>query len=302
MKISAVVVTFNRLELLKKCVVALKAQTRELDHIFIINNGSTDGTLEWLFEQNDLCVINQNNSGGSGGFYRGIYEAYNDGADFVWCMDDDVRPYSDCLEYMLNNMPSNGGIVCPARLLDGRDVVFGGEVKHFNLLNPFSSMKKYYNNEFYSDSAIEVESMAFEGPLISKSVIDRIGFPEKDLFIFWDDTEYSYRAFINGFKIIYANSAKLFKEDLSLIGNNDKIKCRSWKYPYTLRNEVFFIKRYGRNKMFIYIYSGILLLRYIMGIIKHVLIKDGKYVYSDFNVILNAYKDGINGRLGKING
>ena len=94
-KITAVVVTYNRKELLRRCVEHLRGQTRALDNIIVVNNGSTDGTKVWLDEQTDLDVIHQENVGGSGGFYRGIQYAYEKGYDWIWCMDDDVYPESD---------------------------------------------------------------------------------------------------------------------------------------------------------------------------------------------------------------
>ena len=75
MNITAVVVTFNRKELLKKNIEALRRQ-KELTTILVVNNGSTDGTAEWLDSQSDLLVIHQSNVGGSGGFYTGIDAAY----------------------------------------------------------------------------------------------------------------------------------------------------------------------------------------------------------------------------------
>ena len=75
-KIAAVVVTYNRLDLMKKCVNALRKQSRILNTIFVINNNSTDGTKEWLDRQTDLIVIHQPNVGGAGGFARGIDEAF----------------------------------------------------------------------------------------------------------------------------------------------------------------------------------------------------------------------------------
>ena len=65
MKIYAIVVTYNRLELLKKSIGALHRQQR-LDQIVVVNNGSNDGTEEWLDGQQDLHVIHQENVGGSG--------------------------------------------------------------------------------------------------------------------------------------------------------------------------------------------------------------------------------------------
>lgn len=94
----AVVVTYNRLNLLQRVVGSLKGQSKRLDKIYIINNGSTDGTKEWLDGQTGLNVIHQENVGGSGGFYRGIKEASKEECDWIWCMDDDVFPRENCLE------------------------------------------------------------------------------------------------------------------------------------------------------------------------------------------------------------
>lgn len=91
MNIIAVVVTYNRIELLKRNIRCLQ-QNKPVSSIIIVNNGSTDGTTEWLASQKELTVINQPNVGGAGGFYTGIQHAYNAHADWIWCMDDDVFP------------------------------------------------------------------------------------------------------------------------------------------------------------------------------------------------------------------
>lgn len=87
--------------MLKKTINSLRKQTYPIDNLCVINNGSTDGTYEWLLEQQDLTVIHQENLGGAGGFSRGVQYAYEDGADWIWMMDDDVYPESNCLEQLL---------------------------------------------------------------------------------------------------------------------------------------------------------------------------------------------------------
>jgi len=64
--IAAVVVTYNRLTLLKKCIASIKKQTRKIDKIIVINNGSTDQTGDWLKKEKGLTVITQGNLGGAG--------------------------------------------------------------------------------------------------------------------------------------------------------------------------------------------------------------------------------------------
>ena len=100
MNIVAVVVTYNRIELLKRTVRCLQ-QNKPVSSIVVVNNGSTDATAEWLKTQPGLIVISQANVGGSGGFYTGMQYAYQAGADWIWCMDDDVFPRADCLEQLL---------------------------------------------------------------------------------------------------------------------------------------------------------------------------------------------------------
>ena len=88
----AVVVTFNRLDELKVCVAALKSQSYESLNILVVNNGSTDGTKEWLTQQSNVIVINQENLGGAGGFYTGMKYMYDNGYEWLVMMDDDGIP------------------------------------------------------------------------------------------------------------------------------------------------------------------------------------------------------------------
>src|SRR4051812_17280504 len=98
--IAAVIVTCNRLPLLQKGVDAVRRQTLKPAAIYVIDNGSTDGTPEWLAGQGDLVVIRQENLGSAGGQYAGVRAAYRGGHDWVWCMDDDTIPADDALREM----------------------------------------------------------------------------------------------------------------------------------------------------------------------------------------------------------
>ena len=103
--ISCVVVTYNRLELLKENIKSLLNQTYAPNKIYIINNCSTDGTAGYLAQfnnHNKITVVNlPKNIGGAGGFNHGTKLAVKEGAGYVWLMDDDTIPEPDALEHLV---------------------------------------------------------------------------------------------------------------------------------------------------------------------------------------------------------
>ena len=224
MNIIAVVVTYNRRELLKRNIACLRLNT-PVSSIVVVNNGSTDGTGAWLDEQEDLTVIHQENVGGSGGFYRGIQYAYQAGADWIWCMDDDVFPRPDCMEYLLPYTHEPGvGILAPRRLMAGQ--IFTNDFQKVNLSNPFASMYQQKLKKQVVNGPVDICGTAFEGLCISRKAVAEIGLPNKELFIFCDDTDYCLRAVLAGFRILYIPSALMDKEKFF---SNDNWEERSRK-------------------------------------------------------------------------
>ena len=106
-KICAVVVTFNRKELLLRTLSNLYKQSSPLHSIVVIDNASNDGTNELLQHLGYLDKSNlfyhklAYNTGGAGGFYEGTKIAHKSDADWIWLMDDDGYPPQTCLKMLL---------------------------------------------------------------------------------------------------------------------------------------------------------------------------------------------------------
>ena len=105
-KIAAVVVTYNRCDMLRQCIDALLAQTVSLDAIIIVDNNSSDKTFEIIKQMFlDIPLIKYTrlpkNVGGAGGFYEGLKKGYNLGFDWLWVMDDDAEPEQDALDKLI---------------------------------------------------------------------------------------------------------------------------------------------------------------------------------------------------------
>ena len=298
--ITAVVVTYNRRGLLIRCIEHLRQQTVKLDNIIVVNNGSTDGTAEWLNSQTDLEVIHQENVGGSGGFYRGIQHAYENGYDWIWCMDDDVYPEPNCLENLLNQNDEKVGILCPLRKQEGK--VFVTEIKRFNLTNPFKSLHvdALSPQDVKDKDFVNIEGIAFEGPLIKREVVERIGLPNKELFLLYDDSDYGYRAVLTGYQIRLVTKAVLNKE--LFFANDDRVtqvRKGKWKLYYHIRNTVFFNRLYGKNVWVRNLRSLCVLLEYEGYALKN-LPFNNKYNIADMKIFFRAYLDGMKGRLGYV--
>jgi len=102
-RVAAVVVTYNRRDLLLESLAAVLAQTRAPDKVIVVDNASEDGTAAAVrdrFPSVHLAELRRN-SGGAGGFAGGMALALADGADLIWLMDDDTVPEPGALSALL---------------------------------------------------------------------------------------------------------------------------------------------------------------------------------------------------------
>lgn len=296
LRIIAVVVTFNRLELLQRNIQCLR-DNKPVTSIVVVNNGSTDGTKEWLDTQTDLTVVHQANVGGSGGFYTGIDYAYKGGADWIWCMDDDVFPRADCLEHLLKE--ANGkdvGILAPRRLMEGK--IFCHDFRAYNLTNPFASMYARRLNNAEVNRPTDIRGTAFEGPFIRREVVEKIGLPNKDLFIFCDDTDYCLRAVLAGFRIVYVPDAlmdkqKFFSDDTW----SERSKKKKWKRYYQIRNSAYLNHHYGQNRGVKYLRGFINVSGYIVTAFLTAPFSKA-WQWKEIPRLWKAYRDGVQEKLG----
>ena len=293
--ITAVVVTYNRLELLKKSIAQLQRQP-DLTHILVINNGSTDGTREWLDSQPDITVVHQENVGGSGGFHPGIKRAYDDGADWIWCMDDDVFAREDCLSELLKNL-QGADLLMPRRMMEGR--IFTHEFRRFNFSNPLTSMKQGKLAKEEVNDTTDIAGADFEGPFFSRRVVEKIGLPNKDLFIFCDDTDYCLRAHLAGFAMRYVPTAILDKH--RFFANDtwtERNQKKKWKRYYQVRNTTYLNHHYGQNWAVRHLRPLIGMMGYYVPAL-FTMPFSRAWQWRDLHMLRQAYADGLHERLGK---
>lgn len=179
--IAAVVVTYNRKQLLKECIEALRSQARPVDQIVVVNNGSSDGTEIWLSRQTDIITINQKNVGSAGGFSAGLKHAYNLGHTRMWCMDDDGYPDTNALAELLRHAPAGPALLNCAVI---------------NKEDKSSFVWKTGNHSSVNlEERVLLPDVAhpFNGTLIHREIIAKAGLPKSALFVWGDESEYLQR-------------------------------------------------------------------------------------------------------------
>jgi rhamnopyranosyl-N-acetylglucosaminyl-diphospho-decaprenol beta-1,3/1,4-galactofuranosyltransferase len=255
-KIVAVVLTHNRLALLKDCVEGLRKQTRRPDEIIIVNNDSRDGTNEWLAAQSDLTVIHQANLG-TGGFHTGIKAAYQKGYDWIWCHDDDSYPLPDALESLTR---------CPYFEKEETGfltslVLWKDNSMHVMCVPGTVSGEKWLNRVL-DERCCGLTSAPWTGMMFSRAAVAKVGYPIKEFFLWSDDSEYSSRISAH-FRCYVVLDSKLIhqtKENAGADTQTDPYDTRSTKVRCYYRNAVAvtllahasLIRRLKRVAMFVY--------------------------------------------------
>ncbi len=189
-KVAIVVVTYNRLSLLKECITSLRKQTYTNFDIIVVNNGSTDNTLSWLNEQSDIITITQENLGGAGGFFTGMKYVAEQHYDYCWVMDDDVICSPEALDELLEAYcrKEKIGFVCSR--VKGID----GEPMNVPTVDNRPSSNGYpCYHELTDYGMIKIVDATFVSVLFSIATIKEMGLPYKEYFIWGDDTEYTSR-------------------------------------------------------------------------------------------------------------
>jgi GT2 family glycosyltransferase len=190
----AVVVTYNRRELLRECLESVLGQSRAPDHVLVVDNASDDGTAELLAGHGDRIEVLRmpRNEGSSGGFHAGIARAAARGDDWLWVMDDDTIPAPDALEKLLDSRKRLNGLPQPS-ILASKVVWTDGTIHPMNppAPHPLAGMDLYV--DALQLGLMPIRSTTFPSALVKREAVERHGPPRKGFWIWSDDIDFTGR-------------------------------------------------------------------------------------------------------------
>ena len=290
--ILALIVTHNRLSDLKICIKCIKNQKLPPDQILIINNGSTDGTLNYLKISN-LNYINSKNLGSAGGWNIGIQYAIDNNFKYIWMMDDDGYPHMNALYTLNKNFNSEFSCVS-SLILDSKNqnklaiplpklnknnnpILFkiNRKIRKINELNQI--------NNFYNFANF------FNGALIRISAIKKIGNININFFLYGEEVDYFHRLRKVG-KVVTNINAYHFHPSINK-------KWTHIKIYYYLRNSIYLNYKY-------YDYPFLRSIFNILAIIFRVIKNNGLFFFiklfkpKDLKKYIKAIKKGFNLEIG----
>lgn len=287
-KIAALVVTYNRKQLLLECIDALLKQTYEQLDIWIIDNASTDGTkgeLQQFIEQRKIVYHNTGqNLGGAGGFNFGIRLLAQQDYAHIWIMDDDTIPQNDALEQLvltIDNLNGEFGFLASSVLCEDGT---------FCKMNNPGILRNTLLNQGYKNlrkGICQVEYASFVSILIPVKVVKEVGLPIKEFFIWKDDYEYTTRISEKYTCYYSANSEVIHKIKSNMMPNiaNDS-KERIDRYFYEYRNGYYVVRRKKVKAKLFYLLN-------ILKAIKSIITTSDNYKIRRIKVVICGFFAGM---------
>ena len=204
--VAIVILTWNAVAYTRRCLEALREGT---DHpawrMIVVDNGSTDGTVEWLRQQDDVTLFE---NGTNLGFTRGVnigLRACRPDEDVVLMNNDLVVTDPGWLDELADVAHSRDDVgVVGTRLVDGQ-----GVVGHLGSYMPPVSLygQQMGGGEPDIGQATrnrEVECVVFALAYLRRECLDAVGLLDEDFFAYFEDTDFCLRAHKAGFRVMYA--------------------------------------------------------------------------------------------------
>jgi rhamnopyranosyl-N-acetylglucosaminyl-diphospho-decaprenol beta-1,3/1,4-galactofuranosyltransferase len=210
-RVIAVIVTYNRRDLLLESLGAVHAQRRVPDGVIVVDNASTDRTAAAVrasFPGVHLAELTAN-YGGAGGFAYGMAQALAHDADLIWAMDDDTVPAPGALEALLQARLSYPGrppvlVASSVQWTDGR-----AHPMNTPRAKPFATRAE--RQAAATAGCIPIRSASFVSVMVEADQCRRRGLPLADFFLWNDDFEFTARLLRDGTGLLCPASVVVHK-------------------------------------------------------------------------------------------
>lgn len=250
--IGIVICNFNKKEYLRQCLTSVLASDlpKEEYEVIVVDNASTDGAPQMVKEEFGQVILLENaeNTGGSGGFARGMQYAINKEYEYVYLLDNDTKLYKDTLSIMLNYIKKHkkvgvvGAKIC---LMDCPDILQElGSFIDYDKFEVSTPLKGHKDNKANLPPSVACDYLPACCLVVTKEVLRKVSIFDVRHFIYWDDMDWCARVKKSGYEIHAIRDAKV----LHAMGM--KSTSNTFAQYYFSKNRIlYFLKHLNHNKI-----------------------------------------------------
>ena len=255
-KIGLVTITYNSADVLQPFLDCVWRQTHDNLILYVIDNASQDATRSILKMENDsrLKIINNSiNFGVAKANNQGIESAIADGCDQVLIINNDVEFETTLIEKLLQVQAEKScSLVTPKMMYfdNPNHIWYAGSwfIKKKGYLPLHRGMKQLDEGQY--DEIVEVEYAPTCCLLAKKEVFQDIGLMDEKYFVYFDDTDFSYRVWKDRrHKMFYYPDVKFYHKVGSLTNSFNKESEKIFRGDFFIqqntKNHIYFLKKIG---------------------------------------------------------
>ncbi len=238
--VSIIIVNWNGIEDTKLCLKHTHEQSYPHIEIIVVDNGSTDDSLDYLREYRGIKLVeNSKNLGFSGGHIAGYKAAKG---EYILLLNNDAVMDNDYVKNAVSSMQTDKKIGA----LGGRAYLWDAENKLFDTTNEFYS---YQNINpvtaegifARSDEGVlqEVNNVSGSCVMVRRSAVDKVGYLHDPFFAYYEESDLFARMKRAGYKIVYHPKLAIWHAN----GKTANRKAPTFAYYMMMRNRFRFAVR-----------------------------------------------------------
>jgi len=241
MKVSVIILNWNGKHLLDECLNSVLNQVFEDYEIIVVDNGSTDDSVEYLkikYGSRINLIALEKNKGFAEGCNEGIKVAKG---EYILLLNNDAKADKNWIKELVKAAEKNEKIgMCASKILDYYDEKKIDTLGHLIYPDGLNRGRGKFEIDYGQyDKEEEVFFPSGAAALYRKKMLDEVGFFDKDFFAYGDDTDIGLRARLAGWKCLYVPSAIVYHKSSA---STDPYS--PWKIYLVERNRIFILFKY----------------------------------------------------------
>jgi len=293
-KVSIILVNWNNASDTIECIESLNKLTYQNYEIIVVDNNSTDDSVNKLKNLDDIHLIqNERNLGFAGGNNVGIDFALKGNSEYILLLNNDTVVDKEFLSILVRRAAEEKNIG-----------IIGGKIYYYNeptkIWSAGGGITKIIKRTFqYGENKIdnvrfnqekEVDFLSGCCMLIKREVFEKIGLLNADYFMYYEDVDFCLRA-KRHFKIIYSPEAIIWHK---VSVTSDK----SYRDYYRMRNYIYLLKKRFETNLFLILLFSILIFteRLSRMIVRKVILSDSEKMSNRFSALVSGLIAGVKKR------